>query len=111
MVLNTITPYPIQLITSIININCIPFYRYSGAFWIGVFSDDTTTDVYNVKKQPFNFTNWDETSFGPENIGENGTFVFNSTVCVKGDLSSNFSWRLTDCDDKLPYVCEVTGMQ
>jgi hypothetical protein len=46
---------------------CIPFYRYSGAFWIGVFSDDTTTDVYNVKKQPFNFTNWNETSFGPEN--------------------------------------------
>jgi hypothetical protein len=30
-VLNTITPYPIQLITSIIKINCIPFYRYSGA--------------------------------------------------------------------------------
>lgn len=89
--------------------NLLPLVGNSGGYWLGVFSDNSTADVYNVKKQQFTWTNWDNSSFGPDNFGPNGSYVFNSTVCVKGDLSNKFAWRLANCNEKLPYVCEVTA--
>lgn len=74
-----------------------------------MFSDNKTSDIYDVKTEPFSWTNWDIGSLPPENTGLNGTFLFNSSVCVKGDLSEVFKWKLANCDEKLPYICQTFG--
>ncbi|XP_052079840.1 uncharacterized protein LOC127717997 [Mytilus californianus] len=87
--------------------NLLPVVGTTGAYWLGVFSDNKTSEVYDVKTEPISWTNWDEGSLPPENTGPNGTFMFNSSVCVKGDLSDDFKWKLASCEEKLPYICQT----
>ncbi|XP_063412419.1 uncharacterized protein LOC134695150 [Mytilus trossulus] len=87
--------------------NLLPVVGTTGAYWLGVFSDNNTSDVYDVKTEPFSWTNWDSGNLPPENTGPNGTLMFNSSVCVKGDLSEVFKWKLANCDEKLPYICQT----
>ncbi|XP_063411462.1 layilin-like [Mytilus trossulus] len=85
----------------------LPVLGESGTFWIGVFSDDTTTDVYDASKQVYTWSNWYEPSLSSENNGTDGSVQFNSTVCVTGDLSQSLKWVVTNCDERHPYVCQT----
>ncbi|VDI56205.1 uncharacterized protein LOC143059727 [Mytilus galloprovincialis] len=85
----------------------LPVLGESGTFWIGVFSDDSTTDIYDASKHVYTWSNWDESSLSLENNGTNGSVQFNSTVCVTGDLSQTLKWVVTNCDERHPYVCQT----
>lgn len=98
---------------SVLNTNCTFKLNFRSSsktgFWLGIFNDESNGGIYNARKQPISWENWHVPSLLPENVVDNETYVFNSTICAKADMTDDYSWRATSCDETLPYICEIVG--